>query len=39
MSSNIFPAYRAVYELMWENTVEPDRPQTVQCGASAIHAG
>ena len=26
--SNFFPENRAVYEIMWENVVEQDRPQT-----------
>ena len=37
---SIFSQNRAVYEIMWENTVMPDRPQmTVQYGACALHAG
>jgi hypothetical protein len=27
MFSNFFPDNRAVYEIMWKNVVEPDRPQ------------
>ena len=27
MSSNIFSEYRAVYEVIWKNMVQPDRPQ------------
>jgi len=27
MFINFFPENRAVYEIMWNNTVEPDRPQ------------
>ena len=27
VSSNIFPENRAVYEMMWKNVVERDRPQ------------
>ena len=27
MLRNIFPQNRAVYEIMWDNTVQPDRPQ------------
>ena len=27
MFSNSFPENRAVYEILWNNTVEPDRPQ------------
>jgi len=34
------PESRAVYEVMWKNMVEPDRPQmTLQYGACALHAG
>jgi hypothetical protein len=34
---NIFPK---VYEIMWKNTVEPERPQmTTEYGACALHAG
>jgi hypothetical protein len=30
--SNFFPENRAVYEIMWKNIVEPDRPlMTVWC--------
>jgi hypothetical protein len=29
---------RAVYEIMWENTVQPDRPQ-LHYGACSLHAG
>ena len=41
MSDNTFsPENRAVYETMWKNRVEPDRPQmTIQYGACALHAG
>jgi len=32
MFSNLFFENRAVYEIMWKNIVEPDRPQiTIQC--------
>jgi hypothetical protein len=27
MSQNFFPENGAVYEIMWKNIVEPDRPQ------------
>jgi hypothetical protein len=27
LCSIIFPENRAVYEMMWKNIVEPDRPQ------------
>jgi hypothetical protein len=30
----------AIYEIMWKNMVQSDRPQiTVQYGACALHAG
>jgi hypothetical protein len=30
----------AVYEIMWKNMVQPDRPQmTIKYGARALHAG
>jgi len=31
MFSNIFSKNRAVYEIMWKNTVELDRPQMTIC--------
>ena len=35
-----FPENRVVYERMWENTVEPGRPQmTTEHGACALRAG
>jgi hypothetical protein len=35
-----FPENRAVYEIMWQNIVQPDRPQmTILYGACALHAG
>ena len=27
MLNNFFPENRAVYEIMWKNIVEPERPQ------------
>jgi hypothetical protein len=27
MFNNFFPENRAVYEIMWKNMVQPDRPQ------------
>jgi hypothetical protein len=31
---------RTIYEIMWKNTVEPERPHmTVYYGACALHAG
>jgi hypothetical protein len=39
-SVTFFPKNRAVYEIMWKNTVQPDRPQmTIQYGACALPAG
>ena len=33
-------AHRVVYEIMWKNMVETDRPQmTIKQGACALHAG
>jgi len=35
-----FSENHAVYEIMWRNMEEPDRPQmTIQYGACAFHAG
>ena len=35
---NFFFEKRAVYEIMWKDTVEQDRPQmAIQCGAGALH--
>jgi len=40
MFSNFFPENSAVYEIMWENMVQPDRPQvTIKKGACAVRAG
>jgi hypothetical protein len=34
-----FPENRAVYEIMWKNVVQQDRPQmTIQYGACALCA-
>jgi len=39
LCSVIFFENRAVYEIMWKNNVELDRPQmTIQHGACALHA-
>ena len=39
MFNNIFPENRTVYETMFRNVVEPDRPQVViKYGACALHA-
>jgi len=34
-----FSENRAVYEIMWTNTVEPGRPQVTQYVSCALHAG
>jgi len=35
-----FPKNRDVYEMMWENMGQPNRPQTkIYSGACALHAG
>jgi hypothetical protein len=40
VEKNLFFLNRAVYEIMWENVVEPEKPQmTIQYGACALHAG
>jgi hypothetical protein len=40
MFSNFFSKNRVVCEVMWKNTVEPDRPQmAIKYGACALHAG
>jgi hypothetical protein len=40
MSNNFFPEIRIVYEIMWKNMVQPDRPQmTIKYGGCALHAG
>ena len=37
--NNSFPKNRAVYEIMWKNVVQPDRPQVaIQCGVRSFHA-
>jgi len=36
----VFPESRVVCKTMWENMVEPDRPQmTIKYGACAMHVG
>jgi hypothetical protein len=38
--AHIFPENPTVYELVWENMVEPDRLQmAIQYGPCALHAG
>jgi len=37
MFSNGFCENRAVYEIMWKNVVQPDRPQWL-CDTCALHA-
>jgi len=40
LCSVTFPENRTVYEVMWKNMVESDRPQaTSYYGACALHAG
>ena len=37
---NFFSENHAIYQIMWKNTVQPDRPQmTIYCGTCAVHAG
>ena len=36
MFHNFFPENRDVYEITWENTVQPDRPQLTQYAARAL---
>jgi hypothetical protein len=39
-SITFLPKNRAVYEIMWKNTVQPDKPQmAIQYGACGLHAG
>jgi hypothetical protein len=39
MSNTFFSEYSSVYEIMWNNMVQPDRPRmTIQCDACAVHA-
>jgi hypothetical protein len=33
------PENRALCEIMWENMVQPERPQMTIYGACAVHAG
>jgi len=34
------PENRAVYEVMWKNNIQPDRPQmAIEYGACALHVG
>jgi hypothetical protein len=39
MFSNFLSEIRAVYEIMWKNMVEPDRPQVLIYGACSLRAG
>jgi hypothetical protein len=40
MMMNFFSENRAVYEIMWKNVAEPDRPQmTIKLGVCTLHAG
>ena len=36
MINTFFPDICAVYEKMWENMAEPDKPQMTQYGASVF---
>ena len=38
MFNKFFSENRAVYEIMWKDMVEPDRPQIISDGACALHA-
>jgi len=38
--NNLFSENHAIYEIMWRNMVQPDRPQvTIQHGVCALNAG
>ena len=39
MFNNFSSENRAVYEIVWKNMVEPNRPQNTYYGASTLHAG
>jgi hypothetical protein len=39
MLSNFFSENPAVYEIMWKNIVEPDRPQMATYSACTLRAG
>jgi len=40
LNNFFFPENHAVYETMWKNAVEADRPQmTIKYGSYAFHAG
>jgi len=40
MFNKFFPPYCAIYETMWKNMVDPDRPQmAIYYCACAFHAG
>jgi hypothetical protein len=40
MFSNLFSENIAVYEILWKNKVEPQRPRmAIQCGACNLHVG
>jgi hypothetical protein len=39
LRSTTFPENRAVFEMIWKNVVEPDRPQIIHYGAGALRAG
>ena len=40
LCSKSFSEIRAVYEITWKNTAQPERPwMTINYGACALHAG
>ena len=40
MFNNFFSENRAVFEIVWKNMIQPDRPQmTVSYSACALHVG
>jgi len=39
MFNNIFPENPAVYEIMWQDMVQPARPQTTSFRARALYVG
>ena len=39
MFNNFFLLNRAIYEIIWKNCIEPNRPDDNKYGACALHAG
>jgi len=37
MFKDFFVENRAIYEIMWKNILEPDRPQVAICGTAHAH--